>query len=130
MKIFEKHHIHYYRVVAYRRQIREIFAPREEEREILGRKVFGEDSRIFQIPDKFYGPPRGRFTSGYERSSEPMLTRTKDIYYPRVCTVYIYTTHHTRIHTHTQRSTDARMCTVNTLRGCVCVSIIKLSTYI
>lgn len=70
---------------------------RAEEGEILGRKVFGEDSRIFQIPDKFYGPPRGRFTSGYERSSEPMLTRTKDIYYPRVCTMYIYVAHHTPI---------------------------------
>lgn len=54
------------------------------------KRVFGEDLKIFQIPDKFYGPPRGGFTSGYERSSEPMLTRTKDIYYPEyVPRVYI-----------------------------------------
>lgn len=63
----------------------------EEEEEYFVGEVFGKDSGIFQIPDKFYGPPRGGceqegrgedFTSGYERSSEPMLTRTKDIYYP------------------------------------------------
>lgn len=55
---------------------------KEQEKNPWPERVFGEDLKIFQIPDKFYGPPRGGFTSGYERSSEPMLTRTKDIYYP------------------------------------------------
>lgn len=62
----------------------------EQEKNPWPKEVFGEDLKIFQIPDKFYGPPRGGFTSGYERSSEPMLTRTKDIYYPEyVPRVYI-----------------------------------------
>lgn len=93
---------HYCRVVARRESdaglgadLRTRFShKREREENPRPKGVFGEDLKIFQIPDKFYGPPRGGFTSGYERSSEPMLTRTKDIYYPEYVLARVYNPPH------------------------------------